>query len=162
MWNRKLFGHLILSLFKNWVGWWIVIVMHRWWGNTCCTGTKSCADEETTWNFKVNIDCLFKSVIIVCHCHLRVRGKGYTVHRPSNDKMFTTISSFVSISQRVGIDHWLINARGQSERITVKIETKMESKIERVKSKNLFNFPPQGYYDEDLKGRLSSSHGYQM
>ena len=32
----------------------------------------------------------------------------------------------------------------------------MESKIERVKSKNLFNFPPQGYYDEDLKGRLSN------
>ena len=32
----------------------------------------------------------------------------------------------------------------------------MESKIERVKSKNLFNFPPQGYYDEDLKGTLSN------
>ena len=32
----------------------------------------------------------------------------------------------------------------------------MESKIERVKSKNLFNFPPQGFYDEDLKGRLSN------
>ena len=30
----------------------------------------------------------------------------------------------------------------------------MDSKIERVKSKNLFHFQPQGYYDEDLKGRL--------
>ena len=35
----------------------------------------------------------------------------------------------------------------------------MESKIERVKSKNLFNFPPQGYYDEDLKHVRSDIKG---
>ena len=33
-----------------------------------------------------------------------------------------------------------------------KKEANMENKVDRVKSKNLFNFPPQGHYDEDLKG----------